>query len=128
MDNSWRSTKTVADQRKRAHGLILVADVRQKVSNSIVDALDEMCRAEDDLPVVVAWTNVHETSMAEAIERMRSMLIAFPRAVNFPVMHYAAHRSSADNVDYTVLDMLSHLRTQSLRYVMYAHQEASVKA
>ena len=73
MDNSWRSIKKTADARKRGklqhkteksgpggkakqispetfacsypsvHGLILVADVRQKVSASIIDALEDMC-------------------------------------------------------------------------------------
>ena len=73
MDNSWRSVKKTADARKRGklqqkthksrpwgrakkispetfaccyssvHGLILVADVRQKVSASMIDALEDMC-------------------------------------------------------------------------------------
>lgn len=127
MDNSWRSIKTVADARKRAHGLILVADARQKVSGSIVDALNEICAAEDDLPAVVAWTNLLDTPAQEVTERMRAMLSAFPRAVNFPVLHYKPGQSGIANVDYTVLDMLSHLRTQSLRYIKYAQQEAGIK-
>jgi len=127
MDNSWRSIKAVADAKKRAHALILVADARQKVSSSIVDALNDICAAEDDLPVVVAWTNLRDISAQEATERMRSMLAALPRAVNFPVLHYKPGQSGIANVDYTVLDMLSHLRTQALRYIKFSQHEASVK-
>jgi hypothetical protein len=126
MDNAWGSKKASADVRKRAHGLILVADVSQKVSGSIVAALDDMC-AEDDLPVVVAWTNIRGQPVQSISERVRSMLAQFPRAVNFPVLHYTQGQSNVATVDYTVLAMFHSLRAQSERYMKYGQQEAAVK-
>ena len=126
MDNAWGSKKANADVRKRAHGLILVADVSQKVSSSIVAALDEMC-AEDDLPVVVAWTNIRDQPVQSILERVRSMLTQFPRAVNFPVLHYTQGQSNVATVDYTVLAMFYFLRALSERYMKYGQQEAAVK-
>ena len=128
MDNSWRSIKTVADQKKRAHGVILVADARQKVSGSIVDAINEMSAAEDDVPVVVAWTHVLDVPAQGLMERMRSMVTALPSAVNFPTLHYQTGQSGVVKVDFSVLDMMAYLRVQSKRYIRYAQQEAAVKA
>jgi hypothetical protein len=129
MDNSWRSIKkAVADQKKRAHGVILVADARQKVSGSIVDAINEMSAAEDDVPVVVAWTHVLDVPAQGLMERMRSMLTALPSAVNFPTLHYQTGQSGVVKVDFSVLDMMAYLRNQSKRYIRYAQQEAAFKA
>ena len=126
-----------------------------------------LAQAEDDLPVVVAWTNVAgqlsettwtsntateeqlcadrggclfvasaDTPIHDVAERIRSMLIAWPRAVNFPVLHYgglsasmsfASTRRGGANVDYTVLDLLSHVRTQGTRHILYAQLESSAR-
>jgi len=128
MDNAWRSVKAQGDSKKRAHGLILVADVRQKMSRSIVDALNEMCADEHDLPVAIAWTHLRDIPVHDVMQRVRSMLTEFPRAVNFPALHYTKGQSGNTQVDYTLLDMLAHLRTQSLRYIKYSHHEAAFKS
>ena len=127
MDNGWRNLKAVADYKKRVHGVILVADARQKVSASIVDALSDMTAQEDDMPVVVAWTHVLDLPVQGVVERIRSMLMAFPSAVNFPVLHYQTGQSGNATVDFSALDMMHYLRIQSVRYLRYAQQEAAVK-
>jgi hypothetical protein len=55
------------------------------------------------------------------------MLAQFPRAVNFPVLHYTQGQSNVATVDYSVLAMFYSLRAQSERYMKYGQQEAAVK-
>ena len=77
-----------------------------------------------------------DTPIHDVAERIRSMLSAWPRAVNFPVLHYgglsastsyASTRRGVANVDYTVLDLLSHVRTQGTRHILYAQLESSAR-
>jgi hypothetical protein len=128
MDNGWRCVKAMAHESKRVHGVVLVVDATGNAHFELATVLAEICAEEDELPCAVAWTRSDEVDIPVLQEKVRSMILSFPRAVNFPVRAYTDDTVVLNpRLDGAVLECFEHIRRQAVRYMRYAAFEASVK-
>lgn len=130
MDNGWRNVRAMQDPKKKTHGIILCLNARQELCLPVIHLINDLSSEEDELPVCIAWTHI-ETTGAEGkayiMSQVRRAIELMPRAVNFPVRSYGKGQFGDGKIDFAVLELLMHMKTQAARHMLFGHQEASMK-